>query len=180
MISCQRDLLRREVASITKMMTFYSALKLCQKYSIDPEKTFLTVSRGAAKITGTSADLREGDTLSIQQLFYGMMLPSGNDAAFLLAEYFGSILRTKKYFSCDINKKSVHSSQDTSISTAKVHQPNSAFVNHPTLKYFLKEMNDNAIRLKLVDTQYDSPHGLMNRNNFSSAYDICLLANECM
>lgn len=35
-----------------------------------------------------------------------MMLPSGNDAAFLLAEYFGSILRTKKYFSCDLSKKS--------------------------------------------------------------------------
>lgn len=122
MIACCKDLLRREVASITKMMTFYSALKLCQKYSIDPEKTFLTVSRGASKISGTSADLREGDTLSIQQLFYGMMLPSGNDAAFLLAEYFGSILRTKKYFSCDtVPKKSVNVSQETSYSTTKIH-----------------------------------------------------------
>ena len=83
------------------MMTFYSCLKLCVRYSIDPENTYLTVSRLAAKVSGTSADLREGDTLSIWQLFYGMMLPSGNDAAFLLAEYFGSILRTKKYFSAD-------------------------------------------------------------------------------
>ena len=41
-------------------------------------------------------------------------------------------------------------------------------------------MNDNAFKLKLTDTQYDSPHGLMNRNNFSSAYDICTLANECI
>jgi len=28
---------------------------------------------------------------------YGMMLPSGNDAAFALAEYFGSHLKKRKY-----------------------------------------------------------------------------------
>lgn len=65
MVSCYRDLIKREVASLTKMMTFYSSLKLCSRYSIDPENTYLTVSRGASKVTGTSADLREGDTLSI-------------------------------------------------------------------------------------------------------------------
>jgi D-alanyl-D-alanine carboxypeptidase (penicillin-binding protein 5/6) len=32
----------------------------------------------------------------------------------------------------------------------------------------------------MYDTFYDSPHGLKNDRNFSSAYDICLLANECM
>ena len=32
----------------------------------------------------------------------------------------------------------------------------------------------------MVDTQYDSPHGLGNRNNFSSAFDICILASECV
>jgi len=76
------------------MMTFYTVLKLIKKFSLDPYETVLTVSRGAAKINGTSADLREGDNLCLYQLFYGMMLPSGNDAAFLLAEYFGSLLRT--------------------------------------------------------------------------------------
>ena len=32
----------------------------------------------------------------------------------------------------------------------------------------------------MYDTYYDSPHGLKNERNFSSAYDTCLLANECM
>lgn len=59
MIYCYRDLIKREVASITKMMTFYTALKLCEKYGVDPVNTYLTVSRGAAKVNGTSADLRE-------------------------------------------------------------------------------------------------------------------------
>lgn len=81
--------MRREVASITKMMTFYTVLRLCERYHIDPNYTTITISRNAAKIHGTSADLQEGDILSLSQLFYGMMLPSGNDAAFALAEHFG-------------------------------------------------------------------------------------------
>ena len=97
-----KDRIKREVASITKMMTFYTVLKLIDKFKLDAHETLLTVSRSASKVNGTSADLREGDTLSLHQLFYGMMLPSGNDAAFLLAEYFGSLLRTAKYHSCDI------------------------------------------------------------------------------
>ena len=41
---------------------------------------------------GTSAELREGDELTVRQLFYGLMLPSGNDSAFILSEYFGEYL----------------------------------------------------------------------------------------
>jgi hypothetical protein len=33
-----------------------------------------------------------GDTLTINELLYGLMLPSGNDAAHMLALYFGGIL----------------------------------------------------------------------------------------
>ena len=35
----------------------------------------------AANLVGTSAELIIGDQLSIEELMYGMMLPSGNDAA---------------------------------------------------------------------------------------------------
>ena len=77
------------MASITKMMTFYTALKLIERFNIDPSKTILTVSRNASRMIGTSACLREGDQLRLDELFYGMMLPSGNDAAFCIAEYFG-------------------------------------------------------------------------------------------
>jgi D-alanyl-D-alanine carboxypeptidase (penicillin-binding protein 5/6) len=44
-------------------------------------------------VGGTTADLREGDVMTLDQLFYGMMLPSGNDAAFTLAEYFGQLIK---------------------------------------------------------------------------------------
>ena len=44
------------------------------------------------EITGTSAFLLPGDLLTIEQLLYGLLLPSGNDAAFALAQYFGRII----------------------------------------------------------------------------------------
>ena len=34
---------------------------------------------------GTSAMLNEGDIILLNDLFYGLMLPSGNDAALVLA-----------------------------------------------------------------------------------------------
>jgi serine-type D-Ala-D-Ala carboxypeptidase (penicillin-binding protein 5/6) len=40
--------------------------------------------------------LVEGDRLTVEQLLYGMMLPSGNDAAYALASYFGSLILQNK------------------------------------------------------------------------------------
>jgi D-alanyl-D-alanine carboxypeptidase len=36
--------------------------------------------------------LKKEDTLTLQQLFYAMLLPSGNDAALVLADYFGEVI----------------------------------------------------------------------------------------
>jgi NADPH2:quinone reductase len=43
-------------------------------------ETFFTVSKRASKIGGTTANLKPGDTLTILDLLYGLLLPSGNDA----------------------------------------------------------------------------------------------------
>jgi D-alanyl-D-alanine carboxypeptidase (penicillin-binding protein 5/6) len=45
-----------------------------------------------AEIGGTSAELLANDELSVEDLLYGMMLPSGNDAAQSLAIYFGNFI----------------------------------------------------------------------------------------
>lgn len=47
-------------------------------------------------MTGTKADLKSGDTLTLEQLYFGMMLPSGNDAALVISDHFGRILEMKK------------------------------------------------------------------------------------
>jgi D-alanyl-D-alanine carboxypeptidase len=50
---------------------------------------------------GTSANLRGGDRFLVLDLLYGLLLPSGNDAALALAQYFGKFLSftysTKQY-----------------------------------------------------------------------------------
>lgn len=43
-------------------------------------------------MSGTSARLKENTWISIKDLFYALMLPSGNDAAIVLAENMGYIL----------------------------------------------------------------------------------------
>ena len=80
---------KREVASITKMMTLLTTIRVMARYGIEGNKTYIRVSKQCSKIIGTSAELKEGDLMTVDQLMYGMMLPSGNDAAFALAEYFG-------------------------------------------------------------------------------------------
>jgi D-alanyl-D-alanine carboxypeptidase len=73
------------------MMTFYTILKLMPRFTIEnPSKVLIKVSKAASKCIGTSANLEENDTMSLEQLLYAMMLPSGNDAAYALADYFGT------------------------------------------------------------------------------------------
>ena len=57
----------------------------------------VTITQDASNMPGTSAKLSSGDILSVDQLLYGLMLPSGNDAAIALAMYFGKIIYFKKY-----------------------------------------------------------------------------------
>ena len=52
----------------------------------------IKISPSAASQTGTTAELKENKYLCLYDLFFGAMLPSGNDAALLLAEVFGLLL----------------------------------------------------------------------------------------
>lgn len=84
---------KRQVASLTKMMTFYVAWNLQQRLSPQASQLKIQVPAFATKVIGTRAKLRHGDALTIQQLFYALLLPSGNDAALVLADFFGNVLR---------------------------------------------------------------------------------------
>jgi hypothetical protein len=55
------------------------------------------------------------------------------------------------------------------------------FNYHPFyVKYFLKEMNTVADKIGMHATHFDSPHGLQNTQNVSTAYDMCKLAAAVM
>ena len=53
------------MASLTKIMTAYVVYKLMEKFKVD-ESYLVTVSGDASSVIGTSAELIEGDTLTIK------------------------------------------------------------------------------------------------------------------
>lgn len=65
----------RQIASTTKIMTALLTLE-----AGEPDKEF-EVDPTAIKVEGTSMGLREGDIVTRRALCFGMLLPSGNDAA---------------------------------------------------------------------------------------------------
>lgn len=65
----------RAMASTTKIMTALLTIE-----AGDPDREF-TVDPLAIRVEGTSMGLREGDRVSRRDLLYGILLPSGNDAA---------------------------------------------------------------------------------------------------
>lgn len=78
---------RLPIASLTKVMTAYIALTHADLH--DTVKITRQDVAYAVRGGGTSAYLRPGDRLTIKELLYGLMLPSGADAAHALARTLG-------------------------------------------------------------------------------------------
>ncbi len=71
------------MASTTKIMTSLIALE-----AASPEKE-ITVTQEMVSVEGTSMGLLAGDSVSLEELVYGMLLQSGNDAANTVAYVLG-------------------------------------------------------------------------------------------
>ncbi|MFD0023109.1 D-alanyl-D-alanine carboxypeptidase family protein [Streptomyces sp. NPDC058382] len=81
---------RRSTGSTTKIMTArvvlaQKGLNLDSKVTVQKAYSDYIVAKGAS-----SARLIVGDKVTVRQLLYGLMLPSGCDAAYALADKFGS------------------------------------------------------------------------------------------
>jgi D-alanyl-D-alanine carboxypeptidase (penicillin-binding protein 5/6) len=125
------------MASTTKIMTAWLVLRLAADNGKVLDET-IVVSEQAARTTGSGARIRTGDRIVVRELLYGLLLPSGNDAAVAIAQHFGPRFRER-------NAK-----------------------NPPTpLASFVEEMNRKAGRLMLMETRYLDPHGLA-RNETSA------------
>mmetsp|Transcript_32033 Transcript_32033/g.31743 ORF Transcript_32033/g.31743 Transcript_32033/m.31743 type:complete len:173 (+) Transcript_32033:281-799(+) len=103
------DIEPREIASLTKIMTCHVVLKLLAKTDKVTMDSVIKVSEKAASMIGTSAELRGGDEITVKDILHGLMLPSGNDAAWALAEFFGSFLNPNSskpvsHFLSEMNK----------------------------------------------------------------------------
>lgn len=77
----RKDIKKRQpVASIVKVMTALVALE-----EANPDDVF-TVSKHATQVGEDSMGLTMGEQISLNALLYGLMLPSGNDAAAAISE----------------------------------------------------------------------------------------------
>lgn len=124
---------RRPIASITKIMTTLLCLEsgnLNEPFVVDP---------AAVKVEGSSMGLLEGDTVTKTALCYGMLLPSGNDAANVVAMSLGG-----------------------------------------TVAHFAQMMNERAGALGMNDSHFVTPSGLHEKEHYSTASDMALLAREAL
>ena len=74
---------RLSMASTTKIMTSLLALEY------ESPDTEITVTEEMVSVEGTSMGLLAGDSVSLRELVYGMLLQSGNDAANAVAVFLG-------------------------------------------------------------------------------------------
>lgn len=83
--------LQRSVASISKIMTAIIAI---ENKNLDD---YILVSKKATEQIGSSLYLKEGEEITLRDLIYGLMLRSGNDAAYLIAEHVGGSIENFVY-----------------------------------------------------------------------------------
>lgn len=135
-------------ASISKLMNAYTALKILGK------DTVLTVGRDVLDLvpSGSSiAYLRVGDRLSVETALKALLLPSGSDAAHLLAVAAGRKLA---------NNEKLGAKAATSR--------------------FVEEMNRQAELMGLANTHFVTADGNHDYNHYSCMADITILAAACL
>lgn len=113
-------------ASVTKLFTAYVALQHADK----DEK--ITVGKEIEMIDADSsvANLKVGDVLTVEQLVGGMLLPSGNDAAYAIAAGVGRLLANDP----DMSAKSA-------------------------VARFVEQMNKDADELGMTESHFVTPDG---------------------
>ncbi|WP_100010755.1 D-alanyl-D-alanine carboxypeptidase family protein [Lentibacillus sediminis] len=74
------------IASITKIMTAIIAIESGKMHEL------ATTSENAVYTEGSSIYLEQGEKMTIEDLVYGLMLRSGNDAAVTISEHIGGSL----------------------------------------------------------------------------------------
>ncbi len=134
-------------ASTTKVMTAFVVLDWIknQPSALDEIVTF---SERADQTMGSTAGVRAGEQLSVRELLYGLLLPSGNDASVALAEHFGErVQRTRM----KLNASQAYDS-------------------------FVDAMNRAAKKLGMQNSKFTNTHGLTEPGHLSTANDLVKLA----
>lgn len=121
------------MASTTKIMT---AIVVLENTNL---KNIVTVDSKSASIGGSRLGLKRNDKVTVNDLLYGLMLRSGNDAASALAIYIGG-----------------------------------------SIQNFAEMMNNKAKELGLKNTHFVVPHGLDNKDHYTTAYELAKITDYAL
>ncbi|MBR4278716.1 MAG: D-alanyl-D-alanine carboxypeptidase [Clostridia bacterium] len=134
---------RVSIASITKLMTACVALKYM------PPEAMITVGGeiGMVKPDSSLCGLRRGYKMTLYDLLHGLLMQSGNDAAYTVA-----------------------------VNVARYASENYEMDNKTAVEYFCALMNEQAEDLGLENTSFANPEGWDNENNYSTVSDLSILA----
>lgn len=136
-------------ASTTKLSTAITAVNILdmdERIKVGEEITMI----GAGSST---AGLSQGEVLTFKELLQGLLLSSGNDAAYVIARAAG-----EKLYYDDIAYENVSITKEQAVAR------------------FVKEMNKNAKDLGLDNTHFLSPDGYDVDGQYTSAKDLSILA----
>ena len=86
------------------------------------------------------ANLPHNTWINLNDLFYALMLPSGNDAAVVISDNLGGFLYLMKHYEEAEILDILYNREEFRSELSDIKFPTS---------YFLKEMNKNSDRLKL-------------------------------
>lgn len=134
--------------SITKVMTVLVTLDKCE--DLDEKVTITDEMLDMLGYNSSTADLESGEELTVENLIYAALIPSGNDAAIALAVHTGEKMlgaghQTKEYY-------------DT----------------------FVSAMNEKAAKIGMSESHFANADGYDDYENYSTAYDIFLLGREAI
>lgn len=130
-------------ASMTKMVT---ALVVMDYFKAD-ELITVGTEINEVSLDSSKAGHIVGETLTVKNVIRGLIIPSGNDSANVLAAAVA---------------KKVKKNENLSFSESQ--------------EIFAGLMNDKAKELGAVNTHFTNAHGYHNENHYSCAYDMALFA----
>lgn len=139
---------RRAIGSVVKIMTALVTLRHVE--NPDEAKVTIIESDLVDNNVYSNMALQTGDTLTVTQLLYGLMLPSGGDAAKALCRYVGGLI------------------------SGVTEHPSIA------CESFVGEMNSYAAELGLDNSRFTNPDGADSDNAYSSAQDVYLMTDAMM
>ncbi len=163
---------RLPMASTTKIMTALVALEnsdIEELVAIDPD---------AIGVEGSSAYLKEGDVMTMEELLYALLLQSANDAAAAIAYHVGGDLDG---FSALMNKKAEGLQlTDTHFTNPHGLDNEDHYTTATDLAIITAEALNNPIFKKIVSTYKrtfvteDRVRTYVNHNKLLNMYDGCI------